>query len=170
MLLFPSLAPPLATLQTGAGIYFTRGKKTQTLSDHSCMPKASPEPYRKGSSAPAIITNTKAIRPPCSSSDRLRCNKQHTDVGSFQQSLKETQDPRQKHAQLPAGPEGKAQLPGEIPVLTGGLRTGSTAAAGARHPGTVPICSSGGTRASAARFGKPPAFLPLLYATNTRFK
>lgn len=55
MLLFPSLAPPLATLQTGAGIYFTRGKKKKKpFSDHPHALKAPPEPYGKGSSAPAI--------------------------------------------------------------------------------------------------------------------
>lgn len=116
--------------------YILQGEK-KPLSDHSCTPKAPSEPYRKGSSAPAIITDAKAVRPPCSSSDRLRSNKQHTDVGSFQQSLKETQDPRQKYAQLPAGPEGRALLPGagEIPMLTGGPRTqGWTAPQPQGHP------------------------------------
>lgn len=148
MLLFPSLAPPLTTLQTGAGIYFTRGGG-KPFSDHPCTPKAPPEPYRKGSSAPAIISNAKAVRPPHSSSDRLQGNKQHTDVGSFQQSLKETQDPKQKYAQLASEPQGWALLPraGGTPVLTRGTGTGSTAATAARHPS---------------------AFLPLLYTTASK--
>lgn len=102
MLLFPSLAPPLATLQTGAGIYFTRGKKP--FSDHPHALRAPPEPYGKGSSAPAISTDGKAVRPPCSA-----CDKQHMDVGTFQQSLRESQDPRQRQAQLcKASGEGSA--------------------------------------------------------------
>jgi len=171
MLLFPSLAPPLATLQTGAGIYFTRGKKQnktkKSLSDHPCTPKAPPEPYGKGSSAPAVITDAKAVRPPCSSSGRLRSDEHHADVGSFQQPLQETQDPRQEDARPPAGPQGRALLPGAggTPTLTGGPRARGRAA---RCRGDMaPVCSAGSTGASPR---KPPAVLPLLCATNTRFK
>lgn len=128
MLLFPSLAPPLTTLQTGAGIYFTRGKKN-LLSDHPCTPRAPPEPYRKGSSAPAIITNGKAARPPCSSSHQLQSNKQHTDVGSFQQSLKET------------------RIPG-----TSTHSSGKGSAAGLGRD-TTPICSAGATSVWLPRSG-----------------
>lgn len=111
MLLFPSLTPPLATLETGAGIYFTMGKKP--FSDHPHALKAPPEPYGKGSSAPAINTDGKAARPPCSP-----CDKQHMDVGTFQQSLRESQDPR--HRQLPARPQERALLPraGLTPLLS----------------------------------------------------
>lgn len=107
---------------------FYKGKKN-LLSDHPCTLRAPPEPYRKGSSAPAIITNGKAARPPCSSSHQLRSNKQHTDVGSFQKSPKET------------------RIPG---ASTRGPGKGSAAGPGRD---TAPICSAGATAARLPRLG-----------------
>lgn len=153
MLLFPSLAPPLATLQTGAGIYFTRGKKP--FSDHPHALRAPPEPYGKGSSAPAINTDGKAARPPCSA-----CDKQHMDVGTFQQSPRESQDPRQRQAQLCKASE-RALLPrAGLPALPE-TRTHRC------HPwhGT-PGCSSGGPGVSAASPGPPCPPGPALHSKH----
>lgn len=154
MLLFPSLgSPPLATLQTGAGIYFTRGKKT--FSDHPHALKAPPEPYGKGSSAPAINTDGKAARPPC--------DKQHMDVGTFQPCLRERQDPRQRQEQLPARPQERALLPraGLTALLRGEERqhiwnsTPGTAHLEQHIWHSTPGCSSGGPGPSAASPGPP---------------
>lgn len=112
---------------------FYKGEK-KPFSDHPHALKAPPEPYGKGSSAPAINTDGKAARPPCSP-----CDKQHMDVGTFQQSLRESQDPRQRQAQLPARPQERAVLP----------RAGLTAVL-SEEEGQHPRHGTSGTAAPAA--------------------
>lgn len=139
---------------------FYKGKKP--FCDHPHALKAPPEPYGKGSSAPAINTDGKAARPPCSP-----CDKQHMDVGTFQQSLRESQDPR--HRQLPARPQERALLPraGLTPLLSDEDRQHpwhSTLAQPPRH--STPCCSSGGPGASAAPPGPPCPPGPALHSKH----
>lgn len=102
MLLFPSLAPPLSPHYKLELEYILQGEK-KAFCDHPHALKAPPEPYGKGSSAPAINTDGKAARPPCSA-----CDKQHMHVGTFQQSLRESQDPR--HSCRQGKPQERALL------------------------------------------------------------
>lgn len=89
------------------------------------------------------------------------------DVGTFQQSLRESRDPRQRQAQLPARAQERALLP----------RAGLTAVL-RDEDGQHLWHSTSGTAAPAALqvalgpqlpLRGPPALLALLYTANTKF-
>lgn len=94
------------------------------------------------------------MRPPCSA-----CDKQHMDTGTFQQSLRESQDPRQRQAQLPARPRERALLPRagrpRLPVTGTGGTSGTAPPAALQWPWGLSCLSR--------------APLALLYTANTKF-
>lgn len=103
------------------------------------------------------------------------------DVGTFQQSLRESQEPRQRQAQLPARPQERAQLPrAALAPLLGDedgqhLWHGTSGTAPlAWHPwhgtsGTAPLAAPQVALEPRLPLQGPPALLTLLYTANTEF-
>lgn len=89
------------------------------------------------------------------------------DVGTFQQSLRESQEPRQRQAQLPARPQERAQLPraGLAPLL--GDEDGQHLWHGTS--GTAPLAAPQVALEPRLPLQGPPALLTLLYTANTEF-
>lgn len=96
------------------------------------------------------------------------------DVGTFQQSLRESQDPR--HRQLPARPQERALLPraGLTPLLSDEDKQHpwhSTLAQPHWHstPDTAPLAALQVALEPRLPLQGPPALLALLYTANTQF-